>query len=354
MKTIKMNDCLIVNIDLTYALIDYLNILDIVQLAMVNSSIRQVICETSIHRQWMQLSKNKDDIFAECFERNFLKIIKNLCQRSDQIIEPFLLKLAAHNGYVEICEWYLTNYEYSRYMFDQMFEDAFENNQVVVLDFLQKWFTNIKSTEHPIYLPEFAFQNAASKGCYQSFNWYIQNVGSIENDCYISFNAAKTGKIAVLDWCHNANLKLKNTDLSIVTAVNYNQVTVLQWFFDHQYSFATVLEVMIYNATIGGAIEVLQWLHNHQINLNKNHEAVNKASIGGHLAVLDWHQRNGYDIHYTSNSIYENILNKQWHILQWHNQNNTRIQLCSRVRNLIATQSEEIKQILIHLDSRKF
>lgn len=121
--------------------------------------------------------------------------------------------------------------------------------------------------------------------------------------------ASKTGNLKIFTWLIENNYKISSD--TILQAVLYEKLLIINWLF---YNTELDIQLVCYEASFHGKIEILKYLHNKTSILHIN-TIPYVSTIKGHLNILEWYYRIGGII---NNNIYLCALhNRQDHILEW-------------------------------------
>ena len=183
-------------------LINYLPLTDIINLLIINTSLKKLVSETKIYAEYLQLKKiDKNKILDYCYEKGLINILKNYYWNGKNIIIPDGIDYASENGHIAVLEWFKSSgleFRYSNYAISW----ASEKGNIVVLDWFKESGFEFKHSQNAIDL-------ASLHGHISVLEWFKKSGLEFKySDSAIDF-ASKNGHIAVLDWFTESGLEFK-------------------------------------------------------------------------------------------------------------------------------------------------
>ena len=88
-------------------LIKFLDLTDIINLSMVNSSLNELVIGSKIYPEIIQLKKvKKNNILIYCYRRGLIQVLKNYHRIGKNILTGCGLDLASANNHTIILDWF--------------------------------------------------------------------------------------------------------------------------------------------------------------------------------------------------------------------------------------------------------
>lgn len=127
-----------------------------------------------------------------------------------------------------------------------------------------------------------------------------------------------SGDMSVFEWFSSRGYAfMKDPLLIIEMAAESNNITILDWLVNNQYSLKFIGDSIIIAAERGN-IEILQWFESHHVKFKNVQIAVNWAVMNNHLHVMEWfYCRPHYKHSYNEETIDQLITSNCLPVLQW-------------------------------------
>lgn len=269
------------NADVTFGLLQFLDITTLVYFTQLNSFIRHLILEHKLYSK-IVLSRNSTDLLKCCYQMGLVNILQRLrshCQKHDY---PDALK------------------------------EAIKNNQLTVLDWLQ-------SNKLILSYNENILNGAAKRGYLDVFHWFLNNGYPLIYTNKMLRAIAKGGQVVVLDWLVNNHYQVACNQWVTKHAILGAHTTILDWFTERHYPLSGITNARA--ITDSDNVLMLSWLLAHGY-LNNVYfliaELVNEAAKHDRLEVLHWLELNHFNVNViTKKTINDVVSNGYLSILQW-------------------------------------
>src|SRR5687767_11057647 len=88
-------------------LINYLPIIDIIHVSMVNNALAKLVRKSIIYLEFNQLNNvPKKDILEYCYKKGLINVLKNYYNFGKNISTYFGIVYASENGHIGVLDWY--------------------------------------------------------------------------------------------------------------------------------------------------------------------------------------------------------------------------------------------------------
>lgn len=343
-----MNYC-IVNADVSWHLISFLSLRELLVIVTLNSYFQQLIESTPFYQELSVLYK-KGKTISVCYSKGLLHLLEKLkysnepihCSRSYVLAarknkvnvlrwcfnEGMEIKhlnvailVAARKGYIEVLQWFtlhvlhsstsqkqftLKPYSYYKSVISSLIVN--DNDSLPIL----QWFVDagFKFVVTP------AEVNALIKMNRFNLLQWLSKVATIEYSIENVIWAASDGYVNMLQWMKASNNTLQYPCEVMNAAIENNQVIVLDWLFKERRISYTRDSLKI--AVKRGHLETCQWFINQSINICRCFVTMTKAAIlYDRINILQLLHQSGLHFHYSTDVIYRAATLGNFQTLHW-------------------------------------